>query len=74
MKTKDLLNLIQIIVSVFLGGLILLQAKGTGLGKSFGSSGQNFSTKRGIEKSIFWLTVVLSLIFVISSLVQTVIF
>jgi preprotein translocase subunit SecG len=71
---KEILIIVQILVCLFLGALILLQTKGTGLGKSFGASGTSFSTKRGMEKTIFWLTVFLTLLFILSSLTQIVIF
>ena len=67
-------SIIQIVISVLLSVLILLQAKGTGLGKTFGGTGSNFSTKRGMEKTVYLLTIVLAALFALSSLIQTVIF
>lgn len=57
--------LAQIIISVALIGLILLQAKGMGLGNSaiFGGSGQFYSSKRGVEKIVFNATVALAVLF-----------
>jgi len=60
----------QIIVSVFLIILILLQQRGTALGSSFGGEGGFYLKKRGIEKKIYWATVVLATIFIILSLLN----
>ena len=65
-----LLTLLQIIISLLLIGLILLQAKGTGLGSTFGGQSQTYHSKRGMEKSIFLATIVLAVFFVIISLVN----
>jgi len=71
---KDYFVIAQIFVSLILVSLILLQAKGTGLGKSFGGRSNFFSTKRGVEKIIFNLTILISVIFIASSIIQTLIF
>lgn len=66
---KLYLNIIQIILSILLIGLIIIQSKGSGLGPLGGKVGV-YSTKRGIEKLFFNLTIILSTLFFISSLVQ----
>ena len=48
--------------------LILLQTRGASLGAGFGSSGELYTKRRGLEKSIFITTVVTSVIFVTSIL------
>ena len=62
------LNLVQILICLLLSALILLQAKGTGLGTAFGGQSQTYHSKRGVEKAIFYLTVSLSVLFVVISL------
>jgi preprotein translocase subunit SecG len=62
------LNLVQILICLLLTALILLQAKGTGLGTAFGGQSQTYHSKRGVEKAIFYLTVSLSVLFVVISL------
>ena len=57
------LNIFQIIVSLLLITVILLQQRGTGLGGVFGGEGAVFRTKRGIEKSLFYATIVLAILF-----------
>lgn len=49
--------------------LILLQQRGASLGAGFGGSGELFTTRRGLDKSLFDVTIVFSVIFVLSILV-----
>ncbi|MBQ6593587.1 preprotein translocase subunit SecG [Candidatus Saccharibacteria bacterium] len=46
--------------------LVLLQQRGASLGAGFGSSGELYTTRRGLEKSLFVATVVFAVIFVLS--------
>lgn len=62
------LSIIQIVVSVLLVGAILLQQRGVGLGAAFGGEGNMYRTKRGIEKSLFYATIVLAVLFLGSGL------
>lgn len=48
--------------------LILLQRRGASLGAGFGGSGELFTTRRGLDKSMFNATIVFALIFVLSIL------
>lgn len=57
------LNIAQIIISVLMITIILLQAKGTGLSSVFGGEGNVFRTKRGVEKMLFHATIVLAALF-----------
>lgn len=70
---KNIVLLIQIIISGSLIGVILLQAKGTGLGRAWGGSGEFYRSKRGVEKILFRITIVLAVLFILSSLVSLVI-
>lgn len=47
---------------------ILLQQRGASLGAGFGSSGELFTTRRGIDKNLFEVTVILAVIFILSIL------
>jgi len=47
---------------------ILLQQRGASLGAGFGSSGELYTTRRGLDKSLFDTTVVLAVVFVFSIL------
>jgi len=61
------LNIGQILLAVLLVTTILLQQRGSGLGASFGGESTVFRTKRGIEKSLFVTTIVLSVLFLASA-------
>jgi len=66
MKTP--LLVLQIIISLTLTTLILLQAKGVGLGRAWGGGGEFYKSRRGVEKLIFQLTIVFAVAFLISSI------
>jgi preprotein translocase subunit SecG len=51
------------IIAVLLIISVLIQARGTGLGASFGGDGGVFRTKRGIEKKLQGVTVILAVLF-----------
>ena len=61
-------NVAQIILALALIFAILLQVKGGGLGGIFGQPDTVYRTKRGVEKTLFQLTVVLVVLFVIISI------
>lgn len=69
MEFADYINVAQILVSIALTGVILLQAKGNDLGSMMGggSSGGSFRTRRGLEKTLFQLTIVLAVVFLVIS-------
>ena len=65
------INLVQIIVSVALIVVIMLQAKGAGgLGGIFGGEGSFFRTRRCVEKTLFNFTIVLAALFVLTSILS----
>jgi preprotein translocase subunit SecG len=61
-----LIPIIQTIIAVALMAAILLQNRGAGLGGVFGGgdSSNVFSTKRGLEKTLFRATIILAIIFI----------
>ena len=61
---KDILNIVQLVVAVMLIIAILLQNKGAGLGGVFGGDGNTYSTKRGFEKNLHIVTIVLAVLFI----------
>jgi len=63
------LNIAQIILSAALIIACLLQIKGGGLGGIFGQADSVYRTKRGAEKTLFQLTIVLVVLFLIVSIV-----
>lgn len=66
---KPVLSLIQIIVGILLILVIIIQQKGSGLGTSFGGDLSFYRTKRGAEKLLFYITIILSAVFVLLSLI-----
>jgi protein translocase SecG subunit len=61
----NIIPIVQIIVAVFLIGLVLLQQRGgAGLGSAFGQGTGAYSTQRGIQKKIFYITIVMGVFFV----------
>ena len=63
-------NIIQIILAVALILVIMLQVRGGGLGGIFGQADTVFRTRRGIEKTLFQITIVLIILFVAISLIS----
>ena len=49
---------------------ILLQQRGASLGAGFGSSGELYTSRRGIDKNLFEFTIIVAVIFVLSILVS----
>ena len=64
------LLLAQMILAIALIASILLQQRGTGLGGAFGGEVTAYRSRRGIERTLFRMTVVVSLLFVAFSLLN----
>ena len=62
------LYIAQVIVAIVLIAAIMLQVRGGGLGGIFGTQTGTYRTKRGIERTLFQLTIVLAIIFVVISI------
>lgn len=70
MALKDYFYIALIITSIALVASVVLQNKGVGLGGLTGSdSGSIFTARRGIEKTLFYITIGLSALFFILTLV-----
>ena len=63
-------NIAQIVLSIALILVILLQVRGGGLGGIFGQASTVYRTKRGVEKTLFQLTIALAVLFIIISIVS----
>ena len=59
----------QIVIALALIGVLTLQVKGGGLGGIFGQADGVYRTRRGVEKTLFQVTIVLAIIFVALSIV-----
>ena len=66
MTFENYVNLSQLLISIVLIIVVLLQARGGDIGAAFGggTTGSTFRTRRGLEKTLFQLTIVLAIIFV----------
>jgi len=65
---RSFLSITQIVFSLLLILLILIQNKGTGLSEVFGGSESFYTSKRGIEKYLFIATIVTAILFFANSL------
>ena len=64
------LNIAQIVLAVALILIILFQVRGGGLGGIFGQPDTVYRTKRGVEKTMFQLTVILAVLFIIVAVIS----
>ena len=64
------LNVAQIVIAFALILAVLLQVRGGGLGGIFGQPDSVYRTKRGVEKTLFQLTIALVVIFITLSLIS----
>jgi preprotein translocase subunit SecG len=67
---NNIITITQMILGILLIILVLLQAKGTGLGSSFGGDMGFYRTKRGFEKLLFNGTIVVVALFIITSVIE----
>ena len=63
-------SIAQIVLSIALTLAILLQVRGGGLGGIFGQASTVFRTKRGVERTLFKLTIVLVVLFIVISIIM----
>ena len=67
------LNIAQILVSIVVIALVMLQARGFGMGSVFGSDSSSvYKTRRGVERTIFNLTIIFSTLFLAISLLSVI--
>lgn len=66
------LNIAQIIISIALIALTVMQSRGAGLGRMFGGDSSIYRTRRGVEKTMFNLTVILAVVFFLTSLISVI--
>jgi len=65
------LNLAQIVIAIALIAIIMLQTKGAALGGVFGQSDSAvYKTRRGVEKTIFNVTIGLSVVFFVMAVLN----
>lgn len=64
------LQIIQIVLAVLITGAVLLQAQGAGLGQTWTGGGETYHTKRGVEKFVYYFTIIAVALFTISSILN----
>jgi preprotein translocase subunit SecG len=71
---EQFINIALIITSVALIVSVILQSKGAGLGGlTGGDTGGVYTARRGIERTLFWVTIVLSGLFFLLAIVSLII-
>ncbi|UCE97253.1 MAG: preprotein translocase subunit SecG [Dehalococcoidia bacterium] len=67
---ENYLTVAQMILSVALVLVLLLQVRGGGLGGIFGQADTVYRTKRGLERTLFQFTIILVVLFITISLLM----
>ena len=65
----SIMNIVQLLVSILLIAVILIQVKGQGSG-FFGSAESSFHTRRGMEKTLFQFTIFMVVVFITISILS----
>jgi preprotein translocase subunit SecG len=69
MSIASILQIISVASAVLMIVAILLQQRGASLGAGFGGSSELYTTRRGLDKNLFEVTIFLAVTFVLSILV-----
>lgn len=67
---SQIFTILQMIFAVILIVVVLLQQKGSGLGAAFGGSGTVYTTRRGVDKILYNITIVVSILFFLTSFIN----
>ncbi len=67
------LQIVHIIISALLVASILLQQRSSGLGEAFGGDSTVFSSRRGVEKILYYATIVFGVSFGVIAILQLII-
>lgn len=68
MNSDMLFQIVTVASAILMIASILLQQRGASLGAGFGSSGELYTTRRGLDKSLYQVTIILAVIFILSIL------
>lgn len=68
MSIDAILQVVMVGSAILMMAAILLQQRGATLGAGFGSSGELYTTRRGLDKNLFEATIILAVIFILSIL------
>lgn len=62
------LNIVELLISVVLIFVILLQTRGSGFSATFSSDSSIYRSRRGVEKTLFNFTIGLAILFILVSI------
>ena len=62
--------IVQVVLAIILMVSILVQGRGTSLEEAFGGSSSFYTTRRGAERTLFVITIVVAVLFVATALVS----
>jgi preprotein translocase subunit SecG len=68
------LMIATIIIAISLTAVVLVQGNNSGLGSAFGGDASIYRTRRGVEKTMFNITIVLIVIFLLLSMLTVALF
>lgn len=63
-------TIIQLVLAIFLIVTVLLQQRGSGLGSAFGGGGNVYGTRRGVDKILFQITIVVTILFFVAAILN----
>lgn len=66
MDINTILPIVTVVSAILMICAILLQQRGASLGAGFGGSSELYTTRRGLDKNLFDVTVMLAVVFVVS--------
>ena len=64
MDTNSILQVITVVSAIILVVAVLLQQRGATLGAGFGASGELYTARRGFDKNLFDVTIIMAVVFV----------
>jgi preprotein translocase subunit SecG len=67
------LGIIHIIVALLLVVTVLMQSRGTSVGIAFGGGSETYRSKKGVEKFLFYATIILSALFAALSILKLIV-
>ncbi len=67
---QNILMIATIIIAITLIAVVLIQGANSGLGSAFGGDSGIYRTRRGVEKTLFTMTISLAVIFLLMSLIS----
>ncbi len=68
----DIFAIVQIVLSLLLIATVILQRRGSEAGIAFGGGGESFRSKKGLERFLFFATIIISVLFAANSILTLV--